>query len=264
MLVGDIFRGGILSMNCGAVKLHSLTLESLFEPNGHGFRQVVPVNAEVFVYAHTDERLNQIMHGTINTIDGRVLQGVCKLLYPGHAILRQNGANFIPDLAAHCAKSGQRLFLLGASETSNAKAVERLGRDFPTLQISGFSPALQDYPFERDWNEGILDRIAAFRPHHVGVSFGPKKQEYWIYENSSRLGELGVRCAYALGGTIDFLAGVQKRAPKWIEFVGAEWLFRFACMPRARFRRTLTMFKMPFYAARTVREISSLNGASTE
>lgn len=252
----------MIALNCGCIRLHSLSIEALFASNGSGFRQVVPVNAEVFVYAHTDERLNRIMRGTINTIDGRVLQGICKVLYPKYPIVRQNGSRFISDLAAHCARNEQRLFLLGASERSNALAVERLRQEFPGLQISGFSPALQEYPFERGWNKDILERIAAFRPHHLGVSFGPKKQEYWIHENSCQLSDVGVRCAYALGGTIDFLAGVQKRAPKWIEFIGAEWLFRLACMPRARFGRTLTMFKMPIYAARTVREISPWNGAS--
>jgi N-acetylglucosaminyldiphosphoundecaprenol N-acetyl-beta-D-mannosaminyltransferase len=251
-----------VSLKCGAVKLHSLSLEALFYANGNGFRQVVPVNAEVFVYAHTDQRLNKIMRGTINTIDGRVLQGICKLLYPKHEILRQNGSNFIADLAGYCAKQSQKLFLLGATENANARAVENLRSRFPGLQISGFSPTFQDYPFDRDWNNGILKRIEAFRPHHVGVSFGPKKQEYWIHENSSHLSELGVRCGYALGGTIDFLSGVKPRAPKWVEFIGAEWLFRLSCEPRARFRRTLLMFKMPFYAARTVREIEPRDAAN--
>jgi N-acetylglucosaminyldiphosphoundecaprenol N-acetyl-beta-D-mannosaminyltransferase len=211
------------------------------------------------VYAHTDKRLNEIMRGTINTIDGRVLHGICKLIYPSHQILRQNGSNFVLDLARYCARNSQRLFLLGASEYANARAVGRLRSEFPGLQISGFSPALQYYPFDVGWNAGILKQIAAFQPQHVGVSFGPKKQEYWIYENSGRLSAMGVRCAYALGGTIDFLAGVQLRAPKWIEFIGAEWLFRLACKPRARFRRTMTMFKMPYYASKTVREIAPLN-----
>jgi exopolysaccharide biosynthesis WecB/TagA/CpsF family protein len=249
----------IVELNCGAIKLHSLPLEALFHTNGNGFRQVTPVNAEVFVYAHTYQRLNQVMRETINTIDGRVLQGICKLIYPGHKILRQNGSNFIFDLAGYCAKHSQRLFLVGSSEKANVRAVERLRSKFPGLQISGYSPAFQDYPFDRDWNSGILERIEEFRPQHVGVSFGPKKQEYWIHENRAHLAELGVRCGYALGGTIDFLSGVKPRAPKWIEFIGAEWLFRLACEPRARFRRTMTMFKMPFYAAKTVRGIESLD-----
>jgi N-acetylglucosaminyldiphosphoundecaprenol N-acetyl-beta-D-mannosaminyltransferase len=254
----------IVALNCGAIKLHSLALESLFHTNGNGFRQVVSVNGEVFVYAHTDQRLKQIMRGTINPIDGRVLQGICRLIYPGHKILRQNGSNFIFNLAEHCLGSSERLFLLGSTETANAQGVQRLRSRFPGLQVSGFSPSLQDYPFAKDWNDGILKRIQEFRPHHVVVCFGAKKQDYWIDDHSSRLGGFGVRCAYGLGAAIDFLSGVRPRAPKWIEFIGAEWLFRLACEPRARFRRTLIMFKMPFYAAKTVREIEPRDGLSLD
>lgn len=249
----------ILSLSCGVIKLHSLSLESLFDVNGDGFRQVVSVNGEVFVYAHTDQRLNDIMRRTINPIDGRVLQGICQLLYPRHKILRQNGSNFVFDLAAHCVKRSQRLFLLGASEKANALGVERLRREFPGLHVSGFSPPLQDYPFDRHWNDWVLKRIEEFQPHHIVVCFGAKKQDYWIDDNSFHLRELGIRCAYGLGATIDFLAGVKPRAPKWIEFLGAEWLFRLVREP-GRFRRTLLMFKMPFYAARTVRRIESHDG----
>jgi N-acetylglucosaminyldiphosphoundecaprenol N-acetyl-beta-D-mannosaminyltransferase len=254
---GRVFR-------CGEVHLWSVPLEYLFTPNTSELKFVVPTNAEVFVLAHEDRRLADILAKTVNTIDGRVLQGICKLLYPKHEVVRQNGSNFVFDLAEHCRNHSERLFLLGASERANALATQRLRKEFPGLQVSGFSPPLQNYPFCKDWNDAILKEIEDFEPHHVGVSFGPKKQEYWIYENSSRLEALGVRCAYGFGGTMDFVSGVKPRAPRWIEFIGAEWLFRLACEPRARFRRTMTMFKMPFYAARTARETRPVNGHAVE
>jgi len=252
------------SLRCGQLHLYSVPLEYLFKPNTSELRFVVPTNAEVFVLANEDERFAEILTNAVNTIDGRVLQGICKLLYPKHKIVRQNGSNFIFNLAEHCRNHSERLFLLGASEKANALAAQRLRDEFPGIEVSGFSPPLQNYPFPNDWNESILKQIKAFAPHHVGVSFGPKKQEFWIYENASRLVGLGVRCAYGLGGTMDFLSGMKPRAPRWIEFIGTEWLFRLACEPRARFRRTLTMFRMPFYAARTTREIRPVNGNSGE
>jgi len=254
--------GGGHSLRCGRLQLYSVPLEYLFEPKTKELKIVVPTNAEVYVLAHEDRRFAKILKKTVNTVDGRVLQGICKLLYPKHKIVRQKGSNFIFNLAEHCRNHSERLFLLGASEKANALSAQRLRDKFPGLEISGFSPPLQHYPFPKDWNEFILKQIESFAPHHVGVSFGPKKQEFWIYENASRLAALGVRCAYGLGGTMDFLSGTKPRAPRWIEFIGTEWLFRLACEPRARFRRTLTMFRMPFYAARTAREIRPLNGNS--
>ena len=251
-------------LQCGRVHLWSVPLEYVFMPRAERFTHIITVNGEIFALAHEDQKLCDILNGTVSTIDGRVLQGFCKLLYPKHRIDRQNGSNFVIDLAEHCVKHSEKLFLLGSSEKANALATERLHSTVPGLQVSGFSPPLQNYPFPQDWNSCILEQIAAFKPLHLVVCFGPKKQEYWIHENSPDLAALGVRCAYGLGGTIDFLSGAKPRAPKWIEFIGAEWLFRLACEPRARFRRTLTMFKMPFYALRTAREIKPLNGLSEE
>ena len=251
-------------LRCGQRRLFSVPLEFLYRPRGERFTHIVSVNGEVFVLAHEDHRLADIMAKTVNTIDGRVLQGICKLMYPNHRIMRQNGSNFVFNLAEHCRRHSERLFLLGASEKANELATQRLRKEFPGLQISGFSPPLQNYPFAEDWNNTILKQVESFRPHHVIVCFGAPKQEYWIHENSSRLAALGVRCAHGVGATIDFLSGVKSRAPKWIEFIGAEWLFRLACEPRARFRRTMSMFKMPLYAARTARGIERLNGHLAE
>ncbi|MFI5094782.1 MAG: WecB/TagA/CpsF family glycosyltransferase [Candidatus Acidiferrales bacterium] len=251
-------------LRCGKMHLWSVPMEYVFMPRAERFTHIITVNAEIFALAHEDRRLGDILAGAVSTIDGRVLQGICKLLYPNHEMVRQNGSNFITDLAEHCRKHSERLFLVGSSEKANSLATQRLRNTFTGLQVSGFSPPLQDHPFPQDWNALILDQIARFAPHHLVVCFGPKKQEYWIHENSSQLAALGVQCAYGLGGTIDFLSGAKPRAPKWIEFIGAEWLFRLACEPRARFRRTLVMFKMPFYALKTAREIKPLNGLSEE
>jgi len=251
-------------LKCGKLRLWSVPEEYLFTPRTECMTHIVTVNAEIFALTHEDRRLAEILANTVNTIDGRVLQGICMLLYPNHKIVRQNGSRFVFDLAEHCRMHSESLFLLGSSEKANALATQRLQRAFPGLQVSGFSPPLANYPFNREWNARILDEIERFKPHHLVVCFGPKKQEYWIHENSSRLTALSVRCAYGLGGTIDFVSGVKARAPKWIEFIGAEWLFRLACEPRARFRRTLIMFKMPIYALMTARHIWPLNGHSVE
>jgi N-acetylglucosaminyldiphosphoundecaprenol N-acetyl-beta-D-mannosaminyltransferase len=247
-------------LQCGRMVLESIPLPDVFASRPGRTVHVATVNAEIFALAHKDRRMAEILTRSRNTIDGRVLQGICKLLYPAYEITRQNGSNFVSDLAAHCQRTSQRLFLLGASEESNTRAVAALQDRFPGLAITGYSPPIAPYPFARQANEQILERIQAFRAHHVVVCFGPPKQEYWIDDNAVRLATLGVHCAYGLGGTIDFVSGVKPRAPKWVEFIGAEWFFRFLCEPRARFLRTLTMFKMPFYAARTQRFISPAEG----
>ena len=42
-----------------------------------------------------------------------------------------------------------------------------------------------------------------------------------------------------IGATIDFEAGVVKRAPKWVSNVGLEWFYRLMKEPRRLYRRYL-------------------------
>src|SRR5260370_32061639 len=127
-------------LRCGKLSLWSVPLEYLFTPNTTELRPVVTVHAEIFVLGHEDRKLADILAKTVNTIDGRVLQGICKLLYPKHEIVRQNGSNFVFDLAEHCQKHSERLFFLGSSEKAHALAAQRLRKEFPGFQFSGFSP----------------------------------------------------------------------------------------------------------------------------
>jgi N-acetylglucosaminyldiphosphoundecaprenol N-acetyl-beta-D-mannosaminyltransferase len=151
------------------------------------------------------------------------------------------------------------MFLLGATEKANNRAVAALQTQFPGINVSGVAPPWRAGQLDYSRNERILEQIRKVCPQHLVVCFGPIMQETWIHDNSMKLQELGVKCAYGLGGTIDVVAGLRRRAPKWVQFVGAEWLFRLICDPRARLFRTLGMFRMPIYAAVTRREIHAIS-----
>jgi N-acetylglucosaminyldiphosphoundecaprenol N-acetyl-beta-D-mannosaminyltransferase len=117
------------------------------------------------------------------------------------------------------------------------------------MKIEGFSPEFSFNIGDQDWNADILRRVAEFRPVHLVVCFGPVKQEMWISQNANLLFRMGVRSAYGLGGTLDFVSGRKKRAPKWTQMVGIEWLYR-ALTESGRLARTAKMFKMPYFALR--------------
>ena len=238
----------------------SAPAEWLFRTDGE-FSHVVTVNAEIFVMAHENPRLQNLLTTTLNTIDGRVLRFICMLLYPRERITLLKGSDFIYDLASWCQRTQEKLFLLGSSANSNAEAVVKLRSCYPGLQVDGFGPPLVESPFQESCRKAILQRIQVHRPHHLIVCFGPPKQEFWINENSAELTACGVKRAYGLGGTIDFVSGFRRRAPRWLDVIGGEWLFRWLCEPRVRFHRTLIQFKMPIYAAKTVREMIALPNA---
>ena len=176
--------------NCGKLKMISTPPDQLFAGDG-SFLQIATINAEIFVMAHENLRLRQLLETTTNTVDGRVLQWICMLLYPGRRIVLLKGANFVHDLAAFCRARGEKLFLLGSNQGSNAGAIAALQSFYPGLQVSGYAPPLEESPFKPPCCEIILERIKSYRPHHLAVCFGPAKQEFWIHENADRLAAFG-------------------------------------------------------------------------
>jgi N-acetylglucosaminyldiphosphoundecaprenol N-acetyl-beta-D-mannosaminyltransferase len=255
-------KGTTLILRCGRILLYSLPVADLFCSQTERLKHVVTVNAEIFTCAHENHDMERILSQTLNTIDGRILQWLCALLYPRWKICRLPGSDFIYELAEYSTARSEGILLLGASAESNRLAVEALRARFRGLNVAGYSPPFCSDIRRPDWNQPILRQIEMLHPTHLVVCFGPVKQESWISRNAESLFSMGVRCAYGLGGTLDFVAGTKRRAPKWIQRVGAEWLFRLICEPRQRFFRTMTMFKMPYFVARTpCREIRPVAAA---
>jgi N-acetylglucosaminyldiphosphoundecaprenol N-acetyl-beta-D-mannosaminyltransferase len=54
---------------------------------------------------------------------------------------------------------------------------------------------------------------------------------------AEHLHTLDVPVLIGVGAAFDFLAGVKKQAPRWIQRSGMEWLFRLASEPRRLWKR---------------------------
>ena len=54
---------------------------------------------------------------------------------------------------------------------------------------------------------------------------------------ASHLGRIEVPVMIGVGAAFDFLAGIKRRAPLWMQRNGLEWLFRVGSEPRRLWRR---------------------------
>lgn len=144
------------------------------------------------------------------------------------------GSDLVPDLCKLAAQKGYLIFLLGSAEGVAAKAAENLKKNNPGLRVAGvYSPP---YGFEKDKNE--IDKINKMlfnsKADMLFVGMGVPKQDIFIYENMNKY---QIPMSFSIGATIDFEAGIQKRAPKWINHIGMEWLYRLAHDPKRMFKR---------------------------
>ncbi len=196
-------------------------------------RQICTVNPEFVMVAQRDIHFYNIL----NRADLCAADGI-GLLW---AAQRQGtrlpdritGSDGLPRIAAWAAEAGWRLFLLGAAEGVAAKAAELLRARHPGLQIVGVhagSPAAEE-------EDDIVAMINQSGADILFVAYGAPRQDKWIARNLPRL---NVKVAMGVGGAIDFVAGVQRRAPAGWQRLGLEWLYRLIQEPW-RWRRMLRL-----------------------
>lgn len=194
---------------------------------------LVTANVDFLVQAQNDVELRRILFDAhLVLCDGTPLVWASRLL--GNRLLeRVAGADLVPLLLRAAAEKGYRVFFLGATPDSVARAVENLKKRHPGLLIAGFYSPPFNQLLEMD-HEEIHRRIVEAKPDLLFVSLGCPKQEKWI---AMHYRSLGVPVSAGVGATIDFLAGTVKRAPSWMHGIGAEWIYRLAQEPRRLFKR---------------------------
>lgn len=154
---------------------------------------------------------------------------------------RITGVDTLVALAQSCASAGYRIYLLGAAPGVAEEAAARLQTRLPALQIAG-TYAGSPVPAEE---EAIIERIREARADILCVAYGAPAQDLWIYRNLARL---PAALAVGVGGAYDFISGRQRRAPRLMQRLGMEWLYRLYREPW-RWRR---MLALPRFALRVV------------
>ncbi len=160
---------------------------------------------------------------------------------------RVTGSDLMNSLARRAAAQGWRLFLCGGEEGVAERAAQRLCAQAPGLKIAG--TAAPRFPSaealtDAEQNRPLLRAIREARPDVLLIAFGAPKQERWICHHL-QLGALEVPVVIGVGGSLDFTAGRQRRAPVWMRRTGLEWIHRMATQPRRlgpRYARDLLTF----------------------
>lgn len=149
---------------------------------------------------------------------------------------RVAGSSLLFSLSAAAAVTGRGVYLLGAEPGVAARAGQVLAEGAPGLRMAGvFSPPAGFESRAEDVAE-IRARLIAADPSIVFVALGCPKQERLIAELRSALPHAWwIGC----GAALDFAAGTLRRAPRWMQATGLEWLHRLAAEPRRLARRYL-------------------------
>ena len=131
-------------------------------------------------------------------------------------------------------KKRHRVMFLGSSEKVLALIKERAAKDYPHLEVVTYSPPYKE-TFSKEDDERMIKAINDVKPDLLWIGMTAPKQEKWTYGHWN---ELDIDCHVGtIGAVFDFYAGTVKRAPRWMQDHGLEWLHRLCSNPRRLWRR---------------------------
>lgn len=195
---------------------------------------VVTPNVDHIVQLEKDSELQKVYkNADLILADGKPLIWISNY-YKTPIKEKVSGSDLFPLLCEMAGKKGYKMFFLGAAKGVAARAATNLKKRYSNLEVAGvYSP-----PFGFEENEEevekILQMIIKSNVDILIVGLGAPKQEKFIFKYHDRL---NVPISLGLGASLDFEAGNIKRAPKWMQKSGLEWLFRITQDPRRMFKR---------------------------
>lgn len=218
--------------------------------------QVATVNVDFLVNAvRQPDVMNLLQDSSLNLADGMPLVWGSPLLGPSLPE-RVAGADLVGLLAERSARRGWRVHFFGGGDDVARRASDLLVQRFPGAAITtDQGPIIRD-PDNVD--DDVIADIVKHDPDILCVALGNPKQERFIAAHRHRL---GCPVMIGIGGSLDMLVGDKRRAPKWVQSVGAEWIVRGAQEPGRLGRRYLgdarAFFPLLTRSARTARRYAS-------
>jgi len=217
--------------NFAGVQVDNITLKQAVEKVGEflGSNQthlIVTPNPEIIVACQKDQELKQIINNaSLRLPDGISLVVVSKIL--GKPLKeRVTGIDLMQEIIKVYGAE-KKIYLLGGKP----EVVEAAAKMIPN--VVGYH---HGYFQDSDDNQ-VVQAIKVTKPDILFVGLGAGQQERWI---NRHLKDLNVPVSMVIGGSLDVLSGLKKRAPKWIQKLYIEWLYRLITEP-SRWKRQLAL-----------------------
>lgn len=220
------------------VRVDNITLQETLErielmALSQNTQSVIPINPEMIMLAQKDKGFKKILNQASLVLPDGIGVVIASRILGKPIRNRVTGVDTVKRLAAMAVQKRWKLFLLGAAPGVAEKVKEKLEFENPGIHIVG-TYAGSPHP---DEDETICNVVTSLNPHILFVAYGVPKQELWVDRN---LEKLKVPVVICVGGTFDFIAGISRRAPKWMQNLGLEWLYRLLKEPW-RWRRMLAL-----------------------
>jgi exopolysaccharide biosynthesis WecB/TagA/CpsF family protein len=187
---------------------------------------VVTPNADHLIRYRKDPAFRAVYRSAqYSILDSRVVARAVRLM-KGTRIAVCTGADLTAALLSHVVSPDDRILLVGAS----ASQAEALAAKFALRNVRHHDPPLgllaDPQAIERCLK--FIEDEGPFR--FCFLALGSPQQEIIAHQLQSRGRARGL--VLCVGAALKFLVGAEKRAPRWLQQLSLEWLFRLWQDPR--------------------------------
>lgn len=186
---------------------------------------VVTADSSGIVQAQTDPVLADLYH-TADLVTPDSAGVVWAMRRKGRPVpARVSGVDIVDRVCAISADRGWRIFFLGAAPGVAELAAERMRLRHPGCNVVG---ARHGY-FPPESDAVVAAEVAQATPDILFVAMGIPRQEKFIRATEAII---GAKVAMGVGGSFDVFSGNVRRAPKLLQRMKLEWLWRLAQNPK--------------------------------
>lgn len=200
-----------------------------------------------------DREFRQVLnHADLNVPDGMPIVWIGRLAGFGH-MRRVFGPDLMLDVCKRSVRVGATHYFYGGKEGVADELAGNMIRAFPGLKTAGtFCPPFRALTQEEE--ETMIAEINSTHPDVLWVGLSTPKQEKWAARMASRLNAKVVLC---VGAAFDYNTGRIRRAPRWMQWSGLEWLYRVLQEPRRLYKRYLR--NNPLFVFLALRQLLGLS-----
>ncbi len=221
-------RFNIQNISISATNIpHALSIiEKAVANNKLGY--ICVTNARTTHLANHNDEYCHIQNSSLLTVpDGAPLVWIARNKGFKH-VGKVSGKDLMDALFAVSAEKGYSHYFFGSTPHTIEQLATNLQKQYPGIVIKGaVSPPFQ--PLEEFDIEGLAQKLNQLQPTFFWCGLGAPKQERL---NALLQPKLNSTICVGVGLAFEYIAGTVKRAPKWMQKTGMEWLYRLIQQPK--------------------------------
>ena len=191
----------------------------------------IAINAEKLIRCDENLEFSRIVESSALPIPDGIIAKY--LIWRRHKVLTKRID--LPQLVIdYSVKHNIKLGIIGSTKQNLNAAIHNIQRLYPSINVVVGLNGYEDPEF-------IIRSLKETKPRLLLLGLGSPRQEIMSHRimNDEDLAVGIINC----GGAIDILSGAKKRAPKIIQFLGAETVYRLIQEP-SRIKRYFSLYKI--------------------